>query len=261
MARDEGMAGALGSALRNNPAAQRLSEELRNYLKAKLTSATGKLQQAGENGGILGKAGEAAVGKMAEGESPGKAAVSGAASGVKEKLKSVAGGKGGASGGQATVIIEDLDIGVPVSVAYDQWTQFDEFPSFMKGVERVEYDDEDPTASTWRFKVFLSRRTNEATVTEQIPDRRIAWTSEGSLGRSEGAITFHPIGDDLTKVLLVLEYYPSGFVEKTGNLWRAVGRRARLDLKRFRQFITKRGEATGSWRGEIRDGEVVSEPE
>ena len=111
------------------------------------------------------------------------------------------------------------------------------------------------------MKVFKSRRSWKATVTEQIPDRRIAWTTEGAKGTTKGVVTFHPLADDLTQVLLVLEYYPQGLFEKTGNIWRAGGRRARLDLKHFRRFVMMRGEATGSWRGEIRDGEVVRGPD
>jgi hypothetical protein len=156
-------------------------------------------------------------------------------------------------------IIEDIHIGVPVDVAYDQWTQFQEFGSFTKGVESVEQADE--VTTNWRAKVFRSRRSWKATVTEQIPDRRIAWTSEGAKGSTKGVVTFHPLADDLTQVLLVIEYYPQGLFEKTGNIWRAQGRRARLDLKHFRRFVMMRGEATGSWRGEIRDGEVVRSPE
>jgi hypothetical protein len=109
--------------------------------------------------------------------------------------------------------------------------------------------------------VAKSRRNWKATVTEQIPDRKIAWTTEGGKGTTKGVVTFHPLADDLTQILLVIEYYPQGMFEKTGNIWRAPGRRARLDLKHFRRFIMMRGEATGSWRGEIRDGEVVRGPD
>ena len=110
-------------------------------------------------------------------------------------------------------------------------------------------------------QVAKSRRNFKATVTEQIPDRKIAWTTEGAKGTVKGVVTFHPLADDLTQLLLVMEYYPQGLFEKTGNIWRAQGRRTRLDLKHFRRFIMQRGEATGSWRGEIRDGEVVRGPE
>src|SRR6476469_5087371 len=129
----------------------------------------------------------------------------------------------------------------------------------MKGVDSVDQTDE--VNSNWRVKVFKSRRNFKSTVTEQIPDRKIAWSAEGAKGTTKGVVTFHPLADDLTQVLLVMEYYPQGLFEKTGNIWRAQGRRARLDLKHFRRFVMMRGEATGSWRGEIRDGEVVRSPE
>jgi hypothetical protein len=129
----------------------------------------------------------------------------------------------------------------------------------MKGVDSVDQTDE--INSNWKVKVFKSRRTWKATVTEQIPDRKIAWSTDGPKGSTKGVVTFHPLSDDLTQVLLVMEYYPQGLFEKTGNIWRAQGRRARLDLKNFRRFITMRGEETGSWRGEIRDSEVVRGPD
>jgi uncharacterized membrane protein len=191
------------------------------------------------------------------GESPVKAALGGIGSGIKGMFGRK---KSGGSGNKKFMnIIEDITVGVPVNVAYDQWTQFQEFASFMKGVESVDQTDE--LNSNWRVKVAKSRRNFKATVTEQIPDRKIAWTTEGAKGTVKGVVTFHPLADDLTQILLVMEYYPQGLFEKTGNIWRAQGRRTRLDLKHFRRFIMQRGEATGSWRGEIRDGEVVRGPE
>jgi uncharacterized membrane protein len=226
----------IGSALRHSPAAGRLVEEARNYAVARA-------------GGLVG--------------SPLRGARIGAlGAGLKDKAVSLLGRQGSRSGGRSspkvTTIIEDIDVGAPVSVVYDQWTQFQEFSSFTKGVESVEQTDDVQT--TWRGKVWWSRRTWTATITDQVPDRRIAWTSEGGKGTTAGVVTFHPLADDLTKVLLVLEYHPAGAVEKTANLWRAAGRRARLDLKHFRRFVSMRGEPTGSWRGEIRDAEVVRGP-
>jgi uncharacterized membrane protein len=256
--------------LKNNPAASALTEAVKGYAKArsgqavkglgeKLTGLTEHLEKSADGEGLVGKGTAEAAKKIAQGDSPVSAALSGAAATAKEKIKG-AFGKGGGGGQQkVTNIVEDISIGVPVSVAYDQWTQFQEFSQFMKGVEGVDQTDE--VSTNWRVKVFKSRRSWKANVTEQIPDRRIAWTSEGAKGSTKGVVTFHPLADDLTKVLLVLEYYPSGFFEKTGNIWRAGGRRARLDLKHFRRFVMMRGEATGSWRGEIRDGEVVRGPD
>ena len=157
--------------------------------------------------------------------------------------------------GKSLNIVEDITVGVPVREAYNQWTQFTDFNRFAKGVEDVRQDDE--ISSHWKAKIAKSRRSWRGTVTEEVPDQRIAWTTEGPKGTHKGVVTFHPLGDNLTKVLLVIQYYPQGLFEKTGGLWRAQGRRVRLDLKLYRTFVMSRGEATGAWRGEIRDGEVV----
>lgn len=234
--------------------------DLADKLGGKIASVTTKLEDAADNGGLLGPAASTAAKKLASGASPAKAALSAAGTELKEKVKSALGkGKGGGGKQKSTCVVEDIDIGAAVSVVYDQWTQFAEFPTFTKGVENV--DQEDEVHSTWHLKVAKSRRTTKTTITDQVPDRRIAWTSEGPKGFTKGVVTFHPLADDLTKVLLVLEYHPRGLVEKTGNIWRAAGRRARLDLKHFRRFISMRNEATGSWRGTIADGEVVAGPD
>src|SRR4051794_15797403 len=263
--------GGLMDTLTKNPVVGQLGEAARDYAKArgsdaikrignKLTDATGSLNDTAEGGGFKGAAVKGAVQRVAQGDNPVKAALGGVGSGIKEKVKSAFGKSGGAGGNKKFLsIIEDIHVGVPVDVAYDQWTQFQEFGSFMKGVESV--DQTDDVGSNWRVKVFKSRRNWKATVTEQIPDRKIAWTTDGAKGTTKGVVTFHPLADDLTQILLVMEYYPAGLFEKTGNIWRAQGRRTRLDLKHFRRFVMMRGEATGSWRGEIRDGEVVRTPE
>jgi hypothetical protein len=254
-----------------NPATDRLKDELQNYLRARaehavtqlghrLGDSVSKLAEPGGGGGALkslAKGGQA----LGEGKSPGQAALSAGASHLKDTVKDkVKGlfGKGRKSGGgksKSVTIVEDIDVGVPVREAYDQWTQFQEFSSFAKGVVSVEKADD--TTSNWKVKVAKSTRSWKANVTEQVPDERITWTTEGAKGTVKGVVTFHAITDDLTRVLLVLEYFPKGLFEKTGNIWRAQGRRARLDLKLYRKFIMMRGEATDSWRGEIRDGEVV----
>ncbi|QYX78199.1 SRPBCC family protein [Streptomyces akebiae] len=160
--------------------------------------------------------------------------------------------------GKGFAIIEDVDVGVPVREAYNQWTQYEEFQRFAKGVVGVEQKDD--VTTQWHVKVAKSNRSWRGTTTEQVPDERIAWTSEGNKGTTRGVVTFHPLGENLTKVLLVLEYFPKGLFEKVGGLFRSQGRRVRLDLKLYRTFVMMRGEATGGWRGEIRDGEV-QEPE
>ncbi|MFI9192340.1 SRPBCC family protein [Streptomyces californicus] len=254
-----------------SPATDRLKDELQNYLRARaehavtqlghrLGDSVSKLAEPGGAGGALkslAKGGQA----LGEGKSPGQAALSAGASHLKDTVKDkVKGlfGKGRKSGGgksKSVTIVEDIDVGVPVREAYDQWTQFQEFSSFAKGVVSVEKADD--TTSNWKVKVAKSTRSWKANVTEQVPDERITWTTEGAKGTVKGVVTFHAVTDDLTRVLLVLEYFPKGLFEKTGNIWRAQGRRARLDLKLYRKFIMMRGEATDSWRGEIRDGEVV----
>lgn len=111
--------------------------------------------------------------------------------------------------------------------------------------------------SDWKVKVGPSSRSFKATVQEQVPDERIVWTSEGAKGTTRGAVSFHELAPSLTRIVLVVEYYPSGFFEKTGNLWRAQGRRMRLDFKHFQRYVTLTEEEPEGWRGEIRDGEVV----
>jgi uncharacterized membrane protein len=252
-----GLLSTLGDAAKGYALAR--GQDAAKKVGGRLSGVTDKLTETSESGGFKATAiGEAAK-RVASGDSPVKAALGGVGSGIAEKVKSVF-GKGGGGGGKKFVsIIEDISIGVPVEVAYNQWTQFQEFATFTKGVESVEQTDE--VTSNWKVKVAKSRRNFKASVTEQIPDRRIAWTTEGAKGSIKGVVTFHPLADDLTQVLLVIEYYPAGLFEKTGNIWRAQGRRARLDLKHFRRFVMMRGEETGSWRGEIRDGEVVRGPD
>jgi hypothetical protein len=261
--------------LAHSEAADRLKAELQEYLTAqgtrmltgvgrKLGETTGKLNDIAEgNSPGFGKLALDGGRKIAEGKGPLRAAVETGGSRVKDKvtgaLKNLGGGgkgKGkGRSGSKPTVIIEHIDVGVPVRTAYDQWTQYQDFSTFAKGVQSAKRADD--TTSDWQLKVLWSNRSWKATTTEQVPDNRISWTSEGAKGTTKGVVSFHRITDDLTRVLLVIEYYPSGLFEKTGNIWRAQGRRARLDLKHFVRFITIKGEAEDGWRGEIRDGEVV----
>ncbi|MEU4889721.1 MULTISPECIES: SRPBCC family protein [Streptomyces] len=262
-------------SLKENPAVDRLKQEASAFAAAqaqrllvsageKLGGATARLTDVAEGrasggSGLVKLAGDSGK-KFAEGKGPVRSAVEMGATGLKDKVKeAVTSGlgkrKGGGGKGKYVTISEDVDVGVPLREAYNQWTQFQEFSTFAKGVQGVESADE--TTSNWRAKIFWSSRSWKASTTEQIPDERIAWTSEGAKGTLKGVVTFHALDHSLTRILMVLEYYPKGLFEKTGNIWRAQGRRARLDLKNFRRFVMMRGEATGEWRGEIRDGEVV----
>ncbi|WJY36432.1 SRPBCC family protein [Streptomyces sp. P9-2B-2] len=270
--------GKVKDEVTKSPAAGRLKEELQHYLQAraehavtslghKLGESVGKLAEPGRGAGGLVNSLTKGGAALGEGKSPQQAALTAGASHlkdtVKDKLKDKVKGlfgkgrKGGGGKSKSVTIVEDIDVGVPVREAYDQWTQFQEFSTFAKGVVSVEKSDD--TTSNWKVKVAKSTRSWRANVTEQVPDERITWTTEGAKGTVKGVVTFHRLTDNLTRVLLVLEYFPKGLFEKTGNIWRAQGRRARLDLKLYRKFIMLRGEATDGWRGEIQDGEVVVE--
>lgn len=275
-------ASTAGKAAKKNPladvaqseAADRLKAEVQDYLAAqatrlltgvgtKLGETTGKLNDIAE-GNSPGFAKLALDGgrKLAEGKSPMRAAFEVGAGKVKDNVvgafKNLTGGKGrkkGGGGQKPTVIIEYVDVGVPLRTAYDQWTQYQDFSTFAKGVKSANRADD--TSSDWQLKVLWSNRSWKATTTEQVPDDRISWTSEGAKGSTKGVVSFHELAANLTRVVLVIEYYPKGLFEKTGNIWRAQGRRARLDLKNYVRHITFKGEADDGWRGEIRDGEVV----
>ncbi|MFJ1896409.1 MULTISPECIES: SRPBCC family protein [unclassified Streptomyces] len=233
-------------------------EKLAEKAGDKLTDVTSQLTDVAENGGSLPAIGS----RVLQGDSPVKAFVSEKAKGVKDnvvdKAKEAFGGgksKRKASGGKVMNIIEVLDVGVPLRTAYDHWTQYDQFSSFAKGVRDVSMDEE--MSSDWKVKVGPSSRSFKATVQEQVPDDRIVWTSEGAKGTTRGVVSFHELAPSLTRIVLVIEYYPSGFFEKTGNLWRVQGRRIRLDFKHFQRYVTLTDEEPDAWRGEIRDGEVV----
>lgn len=220
----------------------------------KLTDLTGQLTEVAENGGKLPSVGSL----VGLGDTPVRSAVSNKVKDVKDNVvdKVTGGGSGSKAGDtKVTSMIETLDVGVPLRTAYDHWTQYEKFGGFTKGVQNVSTDDE--TTSNWKVKVGFSSRSFEATVLEQVPDERIVWTSEGAKGSTHGVVSFHELGPSLTRIVLVVEYYPAGFFEKTGNLWRAQGRRLRLDFKHFQRYVTLTDEEAEGWRGEIRDGEVV----
>jgi uncharacterized membrane protein len=162
---------------------------------------------------------------------------------------------------KVTNIVETVDVPVSRDVAYEQWTQFEEFPSFMKKVENVTQEDDEVV--TWQAQVFWSHRTWKATILDQVPNEHIVWKSESEKGRVDGAVTFHELAPNLTRILVSLEYHPKGLFEHTGNLWRAQGRRVRLEMKHFRRHVANhtllhRDEIDG-WTGEIHDKEVVDD--
>jgi uncharacterized membrane protein len=146
-------------------------------------------------------------------------------------------------------IIETVDVDVPVRTAYDQWTQFESFPMFMEGVEKVEQLDD--TTLRWTAEIAGQKRTWKAKITEQAPDQRIAWTSVDG-ARNAGVVTFHRLDDNKTRVTLQLDVDPEGPVENIGDALGFVQRRAKGDMERFKEFIESRGTETGAWRGTVK---------
>lgn len=141
-----------------------------------------------------------------------------------------------------------IDVEVPAKVAYDQWTQLEDFPRFMEGVESVRQLDD--RRVHWRANIGGKVEEWDAEITEQIPDKRMAWTSTTG-ARNSGVVTFHRISDEKTRVMLQIEYQPETWSESLGDLLGFLTRRVEGDLGRFKEFIEDRGRPTGAWRGEI----------
>jgi uncharacterized membrane protein len=145
-------------------------------------------------------------------------------------------------------VTKHVDVSVPVSVAYNQWTQFEEFPRFMEGVKQVKQLDDKHLR--WQAEIGGKDEQWDAEITEQLPDERIAWRSTSG-AKNAGVVTFHRLSDDKSRVTLQMEYEPEGAVEKAGSAVGVVDRRAGGDLERFKNYIESRGRETGAWRGTI----------
>jgi uncharacterized membrane protein len=150
-------------------------------------------------------------------------------------------------------IVQSIDVNVPVGTAYNQWTQFEDFPKFMEGVKSVRQLDD--KRLHWVAEIGGKDVEWDAEITQQTPDKRIAWRSTSG-AENAGSVTFAPAGADQTKVTLRLEYDPKGVTEKIGNALGVVSARVEGDLKRFKEFIEARGRETGAWRGQIQGGQV-----
>jgi uncharacterized membrane protein len=151
-------------------------------------------------------------------------------------------------------IEHSIDVDVPVREAYDQWTQFEEFPQFMDGVERVEQLDE--THLRWTAEIAGQEKEWDAEITQQEPDQRVAWQSTGG-ERNAGAVDFHRIDDRRTRVTLTMDIQPDGAVEKIGDALGIPSGQVKGDLERFKEFIESRGSATGAWRGRVEQDDVA----
>jgi len=146
-------------------------------------------------------------------------------------------------------IEESIEIEAPLTTVYNQWTQFEEFPSFMEGVEEVRQIDD--TRLHWVAEFGGERHEWDAEITEQKPDERVAWQNVDGK-QNAGVVTFHRLGDERTKVMAQMDWAPEGIKEKLGDALGAADRRVRADLERFKQLVESRGVESGAWRGEVK---------
>lgn len=150
-----------------------------------------------------------------------------------------------------STIEQSIDVHVPLEVAYNQWTQFEEFPRFMEGVEQVKQIDD--TRLHWVAKIGGKQKEWDAEIVEQHPDERVAWKATDGAPNA-GVVTFHRIDDAKTRVMLQMDYETEGIVEDAGELLGMPERRVKGDLERFKEMIERRGGETGAWRGDIEQG-------
>jgi uncharacterized membrane protein len=156
-----------------------------------------------------------------------------------------------------SVIEKTVEVQCPLNKVYNQWTQFETFPRFMEGVEEIRQIDD--THLHWHAKIAGVDREWDAQITEQIPDRKIAWRSISG-PENGGTVMFQPVDPQRTRVTLRMEYDPKGFVENAADMIGTIERRVEGDMKRFREFIEDRGQETGAWRGDVSGGSVRDKP-
>jgi uncharacterized membrane protein len=251
------MADSLIKKLASDPAAQDLLDKARQYGTARATH-------------MVSKIGPGKIAEMAGGGAKGGAveAVAHSASGGKGNVGQFLGGLGGAVKGlfkgksrgankPPTNIVEDLFIGLPVEQVYEKWHDYAAHAGYTKGVVGVDVDEADEgdeeqgreeqqEETNWRVKVWWSNRSWKSTTVEDVPNARIRWKTEGDKGTVDGVISFTPLGENLTLMLVVIEYRSKGFFEWTANRWRTAGRRVRLDLKHFRRFVMMEEQEKGT---------------
>ncbi|MDX6294483.1 MAG: hypothetical protein QOH50_3558 [Kribbellaceae bacterium] len=147
-----------------------------------------------------------------------------------------------------STVTESVDVQVPVTTAYNQWTQFESFPQFMGGVQEVRQLDD--THTHWITKMGGVKREFDATITEQHPDERVAWKSENG-PKQAGVVTFHKLDDNRTRVTAQMDFEPEGIAEKAADKIGMIEGRVKDDMERFKQFIEGKGQETGAWRGDV----------
>ncbi len=147
-----------------------------------------------------------------------------------------------------TTIEQSVEVSVPVSTAYNQWTQFESFPEFMEGVDRIEQTGD--TMTHWVTSIGGVSREFDAKITEQHPDERVAWRTVDEPHQA-GVVTFHRLSEDTTKVMVQMDFEPDGLAEQAADKLGIVKHRVKGDLDRFKEYIESRGTETGGWRGDV----------
>jgi uncharacterized membrane protein len=156
----------------------------------------------------------------------------------------------------STTVTADIEVDVPVRVAYDQWTQFESFPQFMTGVESVRQIDD--TTTHWVVSIAGVKREFDADVSDQVPDDHVAWRSTAAEVQHRGRVDFRPGSDGRTRIDLTIEWEPEGFIEKAGAALQLDDAQVKRDLHRFKEFIEDRNSPTGAWRGEVHGGQETT---
>ncbi|GAA4066931.1 SRPBCC family protein [Agromyces indicus] len=156
----------------------------------------------------------------------------------------------------STTVTADIEVDVPVRVAYDQWTQFESFPHFMSGVESVTQVDD--TTTHWVVSIAGVKREFDADVSDQVPDDHVAWRSTAAEVQHRGRVDFRPGSDGRTRIDLTIEWEPEGFIEKAGAALQLDDAQVKRDLHRFKEFIEDRNAPTGAWRGEVHGGQETT---
>lgn len=148
-----------------------------------------------------------------------------------------------------STVKESIDVDVPLHRAYNQWTQFEEFPRFMDGVEEVRQIDAEHCH--WTTKVAGARREFDTEIVDQLPDERVSWRTVGGDSEQMGVVTFQKLDDAHTRISLAMDFEPHGMAEKAGDMFGVLDRQVKGDLRRFKGFIEERGQESGAWRGRI----------